>query len=97
MTELTGTIPRAMGDIKVYNSAGVNDNPNTITSVNSTVGRVIDLFMTKQEMAELKSQVETNTQSVTEVTEDAPVSLNTFKELADNLNVSEFLEALGGD
>ena len=86
-----------MGDISVHNSAGANDDPNTITSVNSTVGRVIDLFMTKQEMAELKNQVESNTQSVTEVTEDAPVSLNTFKELADNLNVSEFLDALNDD
>ena len=86
-----------MGDIQVHNSAGANDDVNTVTSVNSTVGRVIDLFMTKEEMSALQNQVESNTQSVTEVTEDAPVSLNTFKELADNLNVNEFLEALGGE
>lgn len=86
-----------MGDISVHNSAGANDDPNTITSVNSKVGRVIDLFMTKDEMAALKNQVESNTQTVTEVTEDAPVSLNTFKELSDNLKVSDFLAALEDD
>lgn len=86
-----------MGDISVHNSAGANDDPNTITSVNSKVGRVIDLFMTREEAAIIQSQVETNTQTVTEVTEDAPVSLNTFKELSDNLQVSDFLAALEDD
>lgn len=86
-----------MGDISVHNSAGANDNPNTITSVNSKVGRVIDLFMTREEAAIIQSQVDTNTQEVTEVVENAPVSLNTFKELADNLNVNEFLAALEDD
>ena len=83
MTEPTGSITRAMGDISVHNSAGANDDPNTVTSVNANVGRVIDLFMTKDEMAALQNQVATNTQTVTEVTEDAPVSLNTFKELSE--------------
>lgn len=86
-----------MGDISVHNSAGANDNPNTITSVNSKVGRVIDLFMTREEAEAIQSQVNQNTQEVTEVTENAPVSLNTFKELADNLNVNEFLAALEDD
>lgn len=86
-----------MGDISVHNSAGANDNPNTITSVNSKVGRVIDLFMTREEAAIIQSQVDSNTQEVTEVVENAPVSLNTFKELADNLNVNEFLAALEDD
>lgn len=86
-----------MGDIKVYNSAGVNDNPNTVTSVNANVGRVIDLFMTKEEAAIIQSQVNVNTENVTEVVENAPVSLNTFKELSDNLRVSDFLAALGDD
>jgi hypothetical protein len=86
-----------MGDISVHNSAGANDDPNTITSVNSKVGRVIDLFMTREEAAIIQSQVESNTQTVTEVTEDAPVSLNTFKELSDNLQVSDFLAALEDD
>ena len=86
-----------MGDIKVYNSAGVNDNPNTVTSVNANVGRVVDLFMTKEEAAVIQSQVNVNTENVTEVVENAPVSLNTFKELSDNLRVSDFLAALGGE
>lgn len=86
-----------MGDIKVYNSAGVNDNPNTVTSVNANVGRVVDLFMTKEEAAVIQSQVNVNTENVTEVVENAPVSLNTFKELSDNLRVSDFLAALGDE
>jgi len=86
-----------MGDISVHNSAGANDSPNTVTSVNANVGRVIDLFMTKEEAEAIQSQVNSNTTSVTEVTEDAPVSLNTFKELSDNLQVSDFLAALGDD
>ena len=57
-----------MGDIKVHNSAGVNDSSQTVTSVNNTVGRVIDLFMTKQEMEELNNQVAANSQNVIEMT-----------------------------
>jgi hypothetical protein len=86
-----------MGDISVHNSAGANDNPNTVTSVNANVGRVVDLFMTKEEAAVIQSQVNVNTENVTEVVENAPVSLNTFKELSDNLRVSDFLAALGDD
>jgi hypothetical protein len=86
-----------MGDIKVHNSAGVNDNPQTVTSVNNTVGRVIDLFMTKQEMEELNNQVAANSQNVTEMVKDAPVSLNSFKEVSDNLDVDSFLAALEGE
>lgn len=97
MTETTGTTTEAMGDISVHNSAGANDNPNTVTSVNANVGRVIDLFMTREEAEAIQSQVNVNTTSVTEVVENAPVSLNTFKELSDNLQVSDFLAALGDD
>jgi len=86
-----------MGDIKVHNSAGANDNPQTVTSVNNTVGRVIDLFMTKQEMEELNNQVAANSQNVTEMVKDAPVSLNSFKEVSDNLDVDSFLAALDGE
>ena len=86
-----------MGDIKVHNSAGVNDSSQTVTSVNNTVGRVIDLFMTKQEMEELTNQVSANSQSVTEMVQDAPVSLNSFKEVSDNLDVGSFIAALEGE
>lgn len=85
-----------MGDIKVYNDAGADDSPNTVTSVNSDVGRVSDLFMTKAEMAELRNQVDQNSQTVNEVVDDAPVSLNSFKEIADELDVEAFLDALEG-
>ena len=86
-----------MGDIKVHNSAGENDSSQTVTSVNNQVGRVIDLFMTKQEMEALNNQVTENTQNVVEMTDGAPVSLNSFKEVSDNLDVSSFLAALDGD
>lgn len=86
-----------MGDIKVHNSAGANDNSQTVTSVNNTVGRVIDLFMTKQEMEELNRQVASNTENVTEMVQDAPVSLNSFKEVSDNLDVGSFIAALEGE
>ncbi len=86
-----------MGDISVHNSAGANDDLNTVTSVNANVGRVIDLFMTKEEAEAIQNQVNVNTTNVTEVVENAPVSLNTFKEIADNLNINEFLTALEDD
>ena len=83
-----------MGDIKVFNSAGLNDSQNTVTSLNGVVGRVKDLFLSKTEAQEIEQKVEVNTQNVAEVVEDAPVSLNTFKEIADNLDLNEFYAAL---
>jgi sporulation protein YlmC with PRC-barrel domain len=83
-----------MGDIKVFNSAGLNDSENTVTSLGEVVGRVKDLFLSKTEAQVIEEKVEVNTQNVTQVVEDAPVSLNTFKEIADNLDVNEFFAAL---
>jgi hypothetical protein len=83
-----------MGDIKVFNSAGINDSENTVTSLGGVVGRVKDLFLSKTEAQEIEQKVEVNTQNVTQVVEDAPVSLNTFKEIADNLDLNEFYAAL---
>ena len=83
-----------MGDIKVFNSAGLNDSQNTVTSLNGIVGRVKDLFLSKTEAQEIEQKVEINTQNVADVVEDAPVSLNTFKEIADNLDLNEFYAAL---
>ena len=54
-----------MGDIKVFNSAGENDSENTVTSVGSTVGRVKDLFVLKQDLSDLENKVETNTTNFT--------------------------------
>ena len=85
-----------MGDIKVFNSAGENDSENTITSSGSSVGRVKDLYMLKSEITELEQKVETNTQKVTGITEGAPEDLDTLKEVADNLDLESFLDALNG-
>lgn len=84
-------------EIKIFNSAGVNDSAETITHANGTTARVIDLFMTKQEMEDLQNQVDQNTSSVAEVTKDAPESLNTFKEVSDELDFDAFLSALEGE
>lgn len=86
-----------MGDIKAFNSAGINDDPNTVTNANGTTGRVIDLFMTKQELEALQNQVTSNTNTVSEVVQDAPEELNSFKEVSDELDVDSFLSALNGD
>ena len=83
-----------MGDIKVFNSAGLNDSEDTVTSLGGVVGRVKDLFLSKTEAEVIEQKVEVNTQNVTQVVEDAPVSLNTFKEIADNLDLNEFYAAL---
>lgn len=86
-----------MGDIKVFNNAGVNDTPETVTTVNGTTARVIDLFATKAETEVIKDQVDVNTQNVTEVVQDAPEALNTFKEVSDELDIDSFMNALEGD
>lgn len=82
-----------MGDIKVFNSAGENDSENTVTSVGSTVGRVKDLFVLKQDLSELENKVETNATNFTNLTQDAPDNLDTLKEISDNLDFNAFLDA----
>lgn len=86
-----------MGDLKSFNSAGVNDSPDTITSHGGLVGRVSDLFLSKQEAETLQSAISQNTEAVTEVVADAPETLNSFKEVSDNLDVDAFLAALEGE
>ena len=94
-TEPSGT--DIMGDIKPLNSAGINDDPNTITNAEGTTARVIDLFMTKQEMAELQNQVASNTETVSDIVDGAPDSMDTFKEVSDNLDFDAFMDALEGE
>jgi len=86
-----------MGDIKAFNSAGVNDDPNTVTNANGTTGRVIDLFMTKQELEDLQNQVAANAETVSGVIQDAPEELNSFKEVSDELDVDSFMSALNSE
>ena len=83
-----------MGDIKVFNSAGENDNENTITSSGSSVGRVKDLYMLKADMTEIENKVETNKSNFENLVQDAPEDLDTLKEISDNLDFESFLEAL---
>ena len=85
-----------MGDIKIFNSAGENDNENTITSSGSSVGRVKDLYMLKSEITELETKVETNTSNFSNLVQDAPEDLDTLKEVADSLDLGTFLDALNG-
>lgn len=85
-----------MGDIKVFNSAGENDSENTITSSGTTVGRVKDLYMLKSDMTELETRVDTNTSNFSNLVEDAPEDLDTLKEISDNLDLGQFLDALNG-
>jgi len=81
-----------MGDIKVFNSAGENDSENTVTSVGTTVGRVKDLFVLKQDLSELENKVQTNSTNFTTLTQGAPEDLDTLKEISDNLDFNSFLE-----
>ena len=85
-----------MGDIKVFNSAGENDSENTITSSGTTVGRVKDLYMLKSDMTELETRVDTNTSNFSNLVQDAPEELDTLKEISDNLDLGQFLDALNG-
>jgi hypothetical protein len=85
-----------VGDIKIFNSAGENDNENTITSSGSSVGRVKDLYLLKSEMVELEEKVETNTTKVENITSGAPEEMDTLKEVADSLDLESFLDALNG-
>ena len=85
-----------MGDIKAFNSAGANDPVDTVTTVNGTTARAIDLFITETDIENIRSQVESNTQHVQEVVQGAPDSLNTFKEVSDELDLDAFLDALNG-
>lgn len=85
-----------MGDIKIFNSAGENDNENTITSAGSSVGRVKDLYMLKADMTELETKVETNKSNFETLVEDAPEEMDTLKEVADSLDLESFLDSLNG-
>ncbi len=79
-----------MGDIKVFNDAGLNDTPDTVTSYNGQVARVSEFI---QNLQELTDAVTENTQTVQGLTEGASTSLDTFKEVEDNLDINDFFAA----
>lgn len=87
-----------MGNLKVFNSAGIGDGPDTITTVGNQTGRIIDLFATKEEVAATKAIAEENKEKVDTVIEDAPEEMDTLKEISEELDddaLQDFLTALG--
>lgn len=98
-----------MGNLRVLNSAGVNDPAETMTSSGPTTGRAIDLFVTQpqiQGMIQNSAQISLNTaqvslatQAISEIQAGAPPELDTFAEIASEIDdnaFQEFLSALNG-
>ncbi|MAT87090.1 MAG: hypothetical protein CL532_00860 [Aestuariivita sp.] len=88
-----------MGNAQVLNSAGVNDTTETMTSSGPTTGRVIDLFVTQEQISGIvqnTAQISLNTTQVSIMQAGAPESMDTFAEVADQLDVQDFLDALDG-
>ena len=83
-----------MGDIKVFNDAGLNDPVDTVTSYNGQVARVSEFI---ENLQELTTAVTENTQTVQNITEGASSSLDSFKEVEENMSVDDFLAALNDD
>lgn len=83
-----------MGDIKVFNDAGLNDTPDTVTSYNGQVARVSEFIKNLQELTDAVTE---NTQTVQNITEGASASLDSFKEVEENMSVDDFIAALNGD
>jgi len=82
-----------MGDIKVFNDAGLNDLPSTITSYDGRVARISTFI---DSLEQLTTSVDNNTQAVQNMVTDASPELDSFKEVADNINIEDFLAGLGG-
>ena len=93
-----------MGNLRVLNSAGVNDPAETMTSSGPTTGRAIDLFVTQPQVAGIiqnsaqislnTAQVSINSQVVSSLQANAPADMDTFAEIAEQLDVQSFLDAL---
>jgi hypothetical protein len=82
-----------MGDLRVFNSAGESDDPNTVTSYNSSVGRISDLFVAKEDLQDLTAAIENNTNAVQGITQGSSSSFDTFSEVEENLSIDAFLSA----
>ena len=79
-----------MGNLKVFNSAGVNDPAETMTSSGPSAGRAIDLFATKVSIA----GISINAASLQNLLAEAPPELDSFKEVADEIGPDAFLDFL---
>ena len=82
-----------MGDIKVFNDAGLNDPASTITSYNGQVARVSTFIGDLQNLAQT---VQNNTEVVQNLVQGADPSLDTFAEVSEQLDVQDFIDALNG-
>ena len=82
-----------MGRLKVWNDAGVNDDPNNITSYKDQVGRVSEFI---ENLEQLTTDVEVNAQSVQNIIEGSSTEMDSFKEVSDNMNIEDFLAGLEG-
>lgn len=82
-----------MGDIKVFTDAGVNDNSSTITSYNGQVTRVSEFI---ENLQDLTTAVQENTQVVQNITSGADPAMDTFAEVSEQLDPQDFIDALNG-
>ncbi len=82
-----------MGDIKVFNDAGLNDLPSTITSYNGRVARISTFI---GDLQTLTQTVVDNTQAVNNMVQGADPSMDTFAEVSEQLDPQDFLDALNG-
>jgi hypothetical protein len=77
-----------------------------MTSSGPTTARVIDLFVTQDQISGIiqnsaqislnTAQVSIATQAVAELQAGAPASMDTFAEVAEELDMQDFLDALNG-
>ena len=96
-----------MGNLRVLNSSGVNDPVETMTSSGPTTGRAIDLFVTQPQiegMIQNSAQISLNTasvsinaQAVSSLQAGAPANMDTFAEVAEQIDFNDFLAGLAGD
>ena len=83
-----------MGDIKVYNDAALNDNPNTVTSYNGEVTRISTFIDSLQELTDTVAE---NSALVQNMTQGSSENFDSFKEVEDNMSVEDFIAALNGE
>lgn len=82
-----------MGSIKIWNDAGLNDDPSNVTSYDGQVGRISKFI---DNLEQLTTSVDNNTQVVQNMMADASPELDSFKEVAENININDFLAGLSG-
>lgn len=83
-----------MGDISVYNDAGLNDSGNTVTSYNGQVTRISEVLKNLQELVDTVGE---NTAAVQNMTQGASAEMDTFKEIEDQLDPQAFIDALNAE